>query len=177
MNEIIESGRLVITPLSIEELRLFLKHKHQKWTFHHIQVNELIYDEIMAHAIKIKIQKMRLAAPTRHVWLTYWLITEKNRHEALGMIGFKHFPVNGVVEVGFGLAKKFEGNGYMTEALGGFINWAFNQNDCQKIIANTHVDNTGSQKVLEKNHFVFIRYTKQIMDFELTKTSGLTTRI
>ena len=170
MNITINCNRIMIRPLTTEELMNFLRYRNKKWILYDILVNELIYDEVMAQAIKIKIQKMRSVSPVKHPWLTYWLMIEKTNKEAVGMIGFKHFPVNGIVEVGFGMAKLFEGQGYMTEALNGLVQWAFSHKDCAKIIANTQKWNIASQRVLEKNRFKYIKMLDEILDYELEKT-------
>ena len=56
-------------------------------------------------------------------------------------------------EVGYWLAKPFWGTGIMTEALGAFIRYAFQEFNLQKLVAHVFELNTGSARVLEKNGF------------------------
>lgn len=80
-----------------------------------------------------------------------WFITEKKQNIIIGSIGFKAKPdKSGVVEIGFGIDPSFKQKGYATEAVKGLIDWAFSQNDIQKVIAECNLDNKASIKVLEK---------------------------
>ena len=51
------------------------------------------------------------------------------------MIDFKNIPnTKGEVEIGYGLGKKHEHFGYMTEAVGAFCAWGKKQNEVRCII-------------------------------------------
>ena len=62
---------------------------------------------------------------------------------------------NGQVLLGYYIYGKFEGKGYMTEALVVFLEWIFLNPDVKLVVADTLEDGYGSQKVLKKNGFVF----------------------
>ncbi len=70
---------------------------------------------------------MDQASPEKELpWITYWLIRVPPEGFGAGLIGFKGLPdQNGVVEVGYGIDPEFRNFGYTTEALGGLIQWAF----------------------------------------------------
>jgi RimJ/RimL family protein N-acetyltransferase/uncharacterized protein YbdZ (MbtH family) len=69
---------------------------------------------------------------------------------AFGDMGFHRPPVDGVVEVGFGLAESHRGQGYATEALVALTDWAFTQPGVERVIATTTADNAGAQGVLRR---------------------------
>ena len=101
-------------------------------------------------AVHIKLEKMARSDPKDHVWFTYWLIL-RGTECGIGLVGFKGVPnERGEVEIGYGLPPKYEGQGYMTEAVRSLVGWAFSQRDCTVIAPSTAKTNLASQRVLEK---------------------------
>ena len=72
---------------------------------------------------------------------------------AFGDLGFHRPPQDGVVEIGFGLAEAFRGQGYATEAVAALTRWAFTQTDVRRVVARTTAENTGAQGVLGRAGF------------------------
>lgn len=92
--------------------------------------------------------------PSNYLWHTFWLIIRKSDHTAVGAVDFKDIPnKDGEVEIGYGLGKAFEHNGYMTETVQAFCHWALQQEGVNHIIAETEIDGFSSQKILQKNGF------------------------
>ena len=54
------------------------------------------------------------------------------------------------VSVGYVAARAHWGKGYMPEVTRAVINWAFQQPSIYRVYATTDVENTASQRVLEK---------------------------
>ena len=70
-----------------------------------------------------------------YLWLTFWLIVKKDDNIAVGMIDFKNIPnENREVEIGYGLGKKHEHFGYMTEAVEAFCTWGKKQASVKHIM-------------------------------------------
>lgn len=81
-----------------------------------------------------------------------WMITL--RGEVIGDCGTKgRTDSSGVVEIGYGLAAPFRGQGYGTEAVGAMVGWLLGQSGTVIIRACTLADNVASRRVLEKNGF------------------------
>lgn len=78
-----------------------------------------------------------------------WAIIRKSDQQFLGMIEIVAIDHAGV-NVGYVLAKKFWGKGYIPEALKLIIDWAFQQDDVYRVWAFCDIDNIASSKVLEK---------------------------
>lgn len=90
-----------------------------------------------------------------YLWHTFWLIIRKTDNVVVGTIDFKDIPdENGAVELGYGLGKNHEHNGYMTEAVGAMCNWAEKQEGVACVIAETEIDNKASQRILQKCGFM-----------------------
>ncbi len=89
-----------------------------------------------------------------YMWHSFLLIIRKEDRVAVGSADFKNVPNdNGEVEIGYGLGKAFEHNGYMTETVKYMCEWAFKQDCVRAVIAETDIDGIGSQRVLERNGF------------------------
>ncbi|MDD3224880.1 MAG: GNAT family N-acetyltransferase [Clostridium sp.] len=72
----------------------------------------------------------------------------------LGSVDFKNIPnENCEVDIGYGLGKEFEHNGYMTEAAKAMCDLALKQEGVRNVIAETDLDNFASQRILERCGF------------------------
>ncbi|GAB3664742.1 hypothetical protein GCM10027596_29650 [Nocardioides korecus] len=71
---------------------------------------------------------------------------------AVGGIGFKGDPVEGRVEVGYGLAPSARGHGYAAEALAAVVGLAA-EHGVEVVVAATHPDNAASRRTLERAGF------------------------
>lgn len=96
----------------------------------------------------------------------YYKVSLRPDDIAIGGIGFKGPPQDGVVEVGYGLAPSARSNGYATEALRAIVDLAAAL-DVTTIRADTDLDNVASQRVLEKVGFRPIREDHEAKYFEI----------
>ena len=83
-----------------------------------------------------------------------FFLIHKDDRVVVGSADFKDIPnENGEVEIGYGLGKEFERNGYMTEAVKAMCEWALKQNGVTSVIAETDLEGLASQKILERCGF------------------------
>jgi RimJ/RimL family protein N-acetyltransferase len=73
----------------------------------------------------------------------------------------------GEVEIGYGIYSEFQNNGYLTEFLGGIIEWLKTQPSVQSILAKTEKSNVSSYKVLERNMFLIFGENDNLMEWKL----------
>ena len=67
----------------------------------------------------------------------------------VGSADFKDLPDSGgLVEIGYGLGREYEGRGYMTEAVCAMCRWAISQDNVRHVTAETDLDGLASQKLL-----------------------------
>jgi ribosomal-protein-alanine N-acetyltransferase len=78
----------------------------------------------------------------------HWVIECAEDNQLMGMIIARVDA--GKWEMGYVLARKYWGKGYMTEALRGLIAWALKQKEIYRIWAVCDVDNAASARVMEK---------------------------
>jgi ribosomal-protein-alanine N-acetyltransferase len=77
-----------------------------------------------------------------------WVILQKKGRRLLGAVGAR---VDGhKLELGYVLAKKFWGKGYMTEAVKAIVAWALTEKDVYRVWAVCDIDNPASARVMEK---------------------------
>ncbi|MDD7733260.1 MAG: GNAT family N-acetyltransferase [Firmicutes bacterium] len=83
-------------------------------------------------------------------------IENKDSAEVMGMIDVPRITPEGYPEIGYCSAKKYWGKGYMTEACKAMVDYLF-ERGYQKILIRARIENIGSNRVIEKTGFVFIK--------------------
>ncbi|NIM95276.1 MAG: GNAT family N-acetyltransferase [Anaerolineales bacterium] len=167
----INTERILLFPLNLDQLRFYLEDPERLEESLGIPVSSLINTEKLRRALGMKIQKMGVADESDHVWYTYWLIVIRDTEFGAGMVGFKGLPnEKGEVEIGYGIDPDCQGHGYMTEAVGTLIGWAFQQESCRSVIAQyTNRLNVASNRVLEKVGMRVYRETDEALSWRIDK--------
>jgi ribosomal-protein-alanine N-acetyltransferase len=80
-----------------------------------------------------------------------WYFVEKKDGTKIGYIA--HFKSKGCVGIGYMLVKEERGKGYGSEAVQMMVDYLFLHKDIVRVQAETHPENTASQRVLEKTGF------------------------
>ncbi len=94
-----------------------------------------------------------LTMALEHDYPPGWMITLGGK--VIGDCGTKgSADAAGIVEIGYGLAAPFRGQGYGTEAVGAMVRWLLDQPGIVGARARTSADNAASRRVLEKNGFL-----------------------
>lgn len=83
-----------------------------------------------------------------------FIITIKGSDEPFGSIDVVGYH-DGIPEIGYCLAKKHWGKGYMTEACKALINYLFDKG-FNKVLICAETENIGSNRVIEKCGFKFV---------------------
>ena len=79
-----------------------------------------------------------------------WAVHLKESNEFIGWCGLKWLKENDEIDLGYRYMPSAWGKGYATEAAQHTLNYGLQELQLKKIIAHAHIDNIGSQKVLEK---------------------------
>jgi len=89
-------------------------------------------------------------------WLNwYWILVEDGERTLIGSGGFTGAPFNGQLMIGYSVVERFQQKGYGAEAVGALVHWAFSKPGVQVIVAETHANNKGSIRLLEKCGFEY----------------------
>jgi [ribosomal protein S5]-alanine N-acetyltransferase len=90
-----------------------------------------------------------------YLYYTLWTAISKSENKMIGDLCIVSEPNSeGEIEIGYGTYDEFRGKGYMTEIVGGIIEWTKSQKIVKAIIATTDKKNVVSFRVLEKNKFI-----------------------
>ena len=87
-------------------------------------------------------------------WHSFWFLIRKSDRTVVGSAVFKERPdPEGCVEIGYGLGREFERNGYMREAVEALCAWALRQEGVRHVTAETDANGFASQRLLLKCGF------------------------
>ena len=149
----IETERLHLIPLTANQLKLWIEdipalEKELNCTYR-AEPMEGIFLDIVKGQLKITVED-----ETNYLYHSFWFLVRKADRVVVGAAGFKGLPnMYGEVEIGYGLGKEFEHNGYMTEAVKAMCQWALKQELIYHVIAETDIDGIPSQRILERCGF------------------------
>ena len=79
-----------------------------------------------------------------------WLIFRRDEEELVGSIGARE---NQGINLGYLLARRFWGHGFMSEAVGAIVEWAFSIPSVFRVWAVCDLENDASARVLERSGF------------------------
>lgn len=154
MQDSIETERLVLFPYTKENLALFNADLPQFEARYGVVYRGEELDSLLTAFLK-KLEKEIADDPDHYLFFTEFLITRKADGHILGSIDYKYVPQDGMTEVGYGLNPRYEGNGYMTEALTAFLSFGKSLG-IRTVRADTAPDNVRSQNVLKRCGFRFL---------------------
>lgn len=168
MKNKIDTKRLTIFPLTYDELVGYLAcdfSLERKLGLNLIErtISEPL-KEVIEHLILPNLKENLLLAH----YVSTWIIIDKIQNVIVGSFIFKGLPnENGEIEIGYGTEPIFFGQGYMTEAIGGLVQWAKNNIEITTLIAETEKNNIASQKVLINNNFTQSNTNKEMIWWKL----------
>lgn len=132
----IETKRLKIYPASQKQMEAFIAAQT-------VDVLRAAYSEMLSGA---------LTHPDRWEWYAIWMIELKDSIH-IGELCFKGVSTDGITEIGYGIAKEYQGIGYATEAVTAATLWALQQKAISCVTAEVEKENIASVRVLEKSGF------------------------
>lgn len=150
----IETKRLEIIPLSYEQLLQYAACDHSLEESLGVKYkNEGISPELQ-DALKNTIIPNVADKSKNYLFSTLWTAITKEERQMVGDLCIVGEPnAVGEIEIGYGTYQAFQGKGFMTEMVGGIIEWARKQDGVKYIIASTDKNNIASYRVLVKNMF------------------------
>ncbi len=90
-------------------------------------------------------------------WLHGFFVVHRESQRVIGSAGFKGPPDSaGMVEIAYGIAPGFQGQGYATEAAAALLRYAFASGTVRQARAHTLPESNASTHVLRKCGFEFI---------------------
>jgi [ribosomal protein S5]-alanine N-acetyltransferase len=150
----VETQRFHLFPLTIAQLESYLKgndelEKALGLTCFGRTVDSQVQDRVK----NVTLPAMKMAGAD-YLFYTFWLVVDDQSKMIVAEMGFKGPPKDGgQVEIGYGTMPGMQNKGVMTEAVHGMLQWAATREDINEVLAETHVSNLPSIRVVEKNNF------------------------
>jgi RimJ/RimL family protein N-acetyltransferase len=152
----VETKRLDIIPLNSAQLELYLQGNDEfEREFKLVTNGRKVSAEIKERVLRTILPAVENSSDKNYFFYTFWIVTERSKNIIVAELGFKGEPKKGEIEIGYATLYEHRENGYMTEAVGGMINWAKQQERVKYILAETDENNLASISVLKKNKFQF----------------------
>jgi [ribosomal protein S5]-alanine N-acetyltransferase len=173
----LQTERLLLLSLSLEDLGLALNRVDQLSSQLDVSLTADVFSDESRQAMMVKMTRMGHVEAAMHTWYTYFLIVQADNRCGVGVCGFKGAPsMSGAVEVGYAMHPQYRNRGYMTEAVQGLIVWAFKQDACLRVTAETLRDNFASQRVLQKAGMSMVHDAGQMLYWQIEKSQYLAAR-
>lgn len=162
----IETERLRLQPLTYDQLMCYSNNDGSLETLLNINRTFRTISKELKEALDETILPNVADVNKNYLFSTLWSIIDKKENKMVGDICFVGEPnENGEIEIGYGTYEEFRKKGYMTEAVGGMIEWSKKVPNISFITASTEKENAASFLVLEKNHFCKVGETETMFDW------------
>jgi [ribosomal protein S5]-alanine N-acetyltransferase len=144
MSQVVEPESIQLIQLSVPNLRRLAAAEPEG-----LQVPEgaLPPPKTVARAL------MQLELGTPAFWCVPFLIVATSRSTLLGACGFKTAPVNGSVEISYGIARSERGRGVATVAIRQLLQLAVSSELVQQVVAHILPENIASSKMVARLGF------------------------
>lgn len=164
----IETERLIIKPLTYDQLVKYTKCDNLLEAELNLNETFRIISPELKEALEQTILPDVADNTKNYLYSTLWTAISKAENKMIGDLCIIGEPnAAGEIEIGYGTYDEFQGKGFMTEIVGGIIEWTKTQPNVKAIIASTDKTNTASFKVLEKNNFIKIVETETLFNWKL----------
>ncbi len=164
----IETPRLTLKPLTYGQLVKYIKCDHSLEEELNLNYTSRTISPELKEAFEHTILPNVADESKNYLYSTLWTAISKTDNKMVGDLCIVGEPnTNGEIEIGYGIHKEFENNGFMTEMVSCIIAWAKAQPNVKAVIASTEKRNIASFKVLEKNNFLKIGETDSLFNWQL----------
>jgi len=166
---ILETDRLKIIPLSVEQSKILLTGMNKLERELNLTPSNYVLNTETLEAVQYLYNKA-IAQPGEPFFNTFWQIMLKLENKIVASACFKNEPdEDGILEIGYGTNPGYRNRGIMTEAVKIMIEWAFEHPSVNCIIAETYKENPASHRVLEKNEMIIYKETEEAFWWKLEK--------
>jgi len=151
----VETERLLLKPLTYAQLEKYVKNDHSLEEELGLNKTSRTISAELKEALEETILPNVADPDKNYLFSTLWTVILKSERKMVADLCFIGEPNEaGVVEMGYGTYEDFRGMGLMTEAVGGMIEWAKQQENIKSILASTEKANIASFSILKKNGFI-----------------------
>jgi RimJ/RimL family protein N-acetyltransferase len=164
----IETERLILKPLTYGQLVKYTKCDNSLEEELNLNKTSRTVSPELKEAFEQTILPNVADKTKNYLYSTLWTAISKAENKMIGDLCIVGEPnADGAIEIGYGTYDEFQGKGFMTEIVGGIIEWIKTQENVKSIIASTDRTNTASFRVLEKNNFIKVGETETLFNWML----------
>jgi [ribosomal protein S5]-alanine N-acetyltransferase len=164
----IHTERLVLKPLTYDQLVKYTRCDNSLEEELNLAKNSRTISPELKEALEQTLLPNVADKSKNYLYSTLWTGISKQDNKMVGDLCITGEPnEQGEIEIGYGTYEEFQGRGFMTEMVGGIIEWAKTQPGIKTILASTEKANAASFKVLEKNNFTKAGETETLFNWHI----------
>lgn len=164
----IETKRLLLRPLTYEQLLKYAANDNSLERELNLNESSRTISPELKEALENTILPNVADTTKNYLYSTLWTAISKTDNRMIGDLCIQGEPnPDGEIEIGYGTYEEFQGQGFMTEVVGGMIEWARTQSSVRSIVASTDKSNMASCKVLQNNGFMKVGETESSINWKL----------
>lgn len=148
MSRLVEPDAVQLIHISVSDLRRLAASEPVESETLQVSEGALPPSKTVARALA----QLDLGTPI--FWCVPFLIISASRSTVLGACGFKTAPVNGSVEISYGVARAERGRGVATQAIGQLLQLAAPSGLVQEVVAHILPSNAASSQVVTRLGFL-----------------------
>ncbi|GAB3945725.1 GNAT family N-acetyltransferase [Spirosoma harenae] len=163
----IETQRLTLIPLTLDQLYLYKADTHQLEKALGLKTGcRELTEPVLGIVTHFTIPRLKDPS-VEAIYHTLWLAIDREKGQFVAEAKFKGEPdEDATIEIGYGTYPTVRRQGYMTEMVNGLVNWARLQPEVGRVVADTQAENVASQKVLEKCGFRLFDQIEEMLWWE-----------
>ena len=166
--ERIETERLIIIPLSYEQLIKYMRCDNSLEDELNLGSTTRTISDELKEALEQAILPNVADRSKDYLYSTIWTAISIAENKMVGDICIYGEPnEDGEVEIGYGTYNESQNKGFMTEIVEGVVDWLKTQGKARKVCASTEKTNVASFRVLEKNNFIKVGEIDSLLNWEL----------
>lgn len=139
--------RVTLLPIPLPDLHLLAQGEYPASL-----PNRLAEDAMPPPVVAIRALQMLTNGPA-NAWCNTFYMLRTQDNQVVGGCGFKHLPLDGRVEIGYGVGSAFQRQGMATAAVARLLQLAFASGQADEVLANILPDNIASAKVVQRLGF------------------------
>ena len=156
---LLQSERIQLIPLTPGQVPLLMSDQQSLeislgLNQNTIDLDESWIDEMNRGLADFTIPKLK-EHPRDYKWFTPWLIVNRADNVYIGAMGASGLPDdNGEILIGYFVERKYDGQGFATEATGLFADHLLQDSRLKQVAATIPIGHSASEKVVVKNGFI-----------------------
>jgi RimJ/RimL family protein N-acetyltransferase len=143
----LETARLALLPCGLEPLQVLCTSPAEFENLFQVGLAEGYVEG--EGALEYAVERM-LENPPQAGWWAPLLLVHREDRQVIGLGGFRGPPVDGAVEIGFGVAPAYRGRGLAGEACQAMVDWALADPHIQVVRAHTLAEKGATTAILTR---------------------------